>query len=108
MYCNANILDDNWGSIIEKGHFALVKEAVSQLMNEIRPNAVAYVDAFDVPDRLLQSSIGLYSGNVYEELVKHARMSKMNQKEPFDGYEKVLKPHLDREFLKQGNKIAKL
>ena len=56
----------------------MVKDAIAQLMNEIRPNAVAYVDAFDVPDHILQSTIGLESGNVYEELLKHARMSKMN------------------------------
>ena len=39
-------------------------------MDKIRPNAVAYVDAFDVPDHILNSSIGMYSGNVYEELLK--------------------------------------
>ena len=86
----------------------MVPDVITQLMDEIRPNAVTYVDAFDIPDRCLQSSIGLYSGNVYEELLKQARMSKMNQSEPFEGFEKVLAPHLDREFLKNGNKNAKL
>ena len=56
----------------------MIPDVIAQLLEEIRPNAVAYVDAFDVPDHILNSSIGLYDGNVYEELLKEARKSKMN------------------------------
>ena len=31
---------------------------------------MALVDAFDFPDKVLNSSIGGYDGNVYEELYK--------------------------------------
>lgn len=39
-------------------------------MNSIRPNCVALVDAFDIPDNVLNSTIGKYDGNVYEALVE--------------------------------------
>jgi len=32
------------------------------------PNAVALVDAFEFPDRVLNSTIGRFDGNVYEAL----------------------------------------
>jgi len=72
-------------------------------MNDIRPNAVALVDAFDFPDNYLNSSIGGYDGNIYERLLEEARKNPLNLVEPFDGYEEGLKPHLNKEFLKLGN-----
>jgi acyl-CoA oxidase len=39
-------------------------------MKNIRPNAVALVDAFDFSDTALNSSIGRYDGNVYEEMYR--------------------------------------
>jgi hypothetical protein len=52
------------------------------------------------------SSIGSYDGNVYEKLLTAARKSNLNQVDPFKGYEKVLRPHLDQEFLKHHNKLV--
>jgi hypothetical protein len=51
------------------------------LFAEIRPNAVALVDAFDYPDEILQSCLGRYDGNVYEALYKYAKSSPLNEKE---------------------------
>jgi len=39
------------------------------LLGEIRPDAVALVDAFDFPDNILNSSIGRFDGNIYESLL---------------------------------------
>lgn len=64
-------------------------------MAEIRPDCVPLVDAFDVPDNLLVSTIGRYDGNVYEALLNAARKNPVNLKDPFPGYEEYLKPHLD-------------
>ena len=35
-------------------------------MAALRPDACALVDAWDFPDRVLNSTIGRYDGNVYE------------------------------------------
>jgi len=50
-----------------------------ELLKELRPNAVALVDAFDYPDRLLNSCLGRYDGNVYEALYEYAKDSTLNQ-----------------------------
>jgi hypothetical protein len=78
---------------------------------ELRPDGVAIVDAFDIPDRVLNSTLGRSDGNVYESLYMHALTSELNtgigegNTEPFDGLAEHLKPHLDPEFLKLHNKM---
>jgi acyl-CoA oxidase len=37
-------------------------------MSELRPHAVKLVDAWSIPDFLLNSALGRYDGKVYEEL----------------------------------------
>ena len=53
----------------------------TELLAELRPNAVALVDAFDYPDRLLNSCLGRYDGNVYEALYEYAKSSPLNQQQ---------------------------
>ena len=52
-----------------------------ELMKELRPNAVTLVDAFDFPDRMLNSCLGRYDGNVYEALYEYAKSSSLNKQE---------------------------
>lgn len=49
------------------------------LYDAIRTNAVAYVDAFDIDDRILNSCLGRYDGNVYQSLYDWALKSKLNE-----------------------------
>jgi len=106
LFAVSNILDDsNWTGLISPSQLQMVKMALEGLMNAIRPNAVAVVDAFDIPDRVLCSVIGRYDGNVYEALYEQALKSPLNQRDPFDGYKENLQPYLDVEFLKKGNKL---
>ncbi|KAF2722413.1 acyl-CoA oxidase [Polychaeton citri CBS 116435] len=49
---------------------------VMKLMEQIRPHAVRLVDAWAFPDFQLDSSIGRYDGNVYEDMFHRA--SEMN------------------------------
>ena len=51
------------------------------LLAELRPNAVALVDAFDFTDHYLGSVLGRYDGNVYENLYKWAKASPLNKTE---------------------------
>jgi len=107
LYSWSNFLDDNWGQIIEPSQYVFIKEAVNEVMEEIRPDAIALTDAFDYPDSLLKSTIGGYEGNVYESLFDAAQNSSLNQQEVFDGYNEFLKPVLNQELLKHGNKPIK-
>ena len=105
VFACTNILDDNWGDMLERDQFAFVRQAAYQLMTELRPDAVTLVDSFDYKDHILKSTIGRYDGNVYEALFDAAQRSTLNRKDPFDGFEKYLKPTTNKEFLKHGNKV---
>lgn len=59
-------------------------------------------------DRVLGSTIGRFDGNVYEALYESALRSPLNQIDPFEGYHEYLSPHLDKEMLKNANKVPKL
>ncbi|KAK2779469.1 hypothetical protein FQN52_003760 [Onygenales sp. PD_12] len=53
---------------------------VFDLMQEIRPHAVRLVDAWAIPDFLLDSALGRYDGKVYEDLFNRAhRLNPMNK-----------------------------
>lgn len=57
------------------------------LLSELRPNAVALVDAFDFPDAVLDSALGRWDGNVYEALYDYSLRSKLNDKQvTFDSF----------------------
>ena len=60
---------------------SLLKNKLADLLAEIRPNAVALVDAFDYPDKILDSCLGRYDGQVYQALYDYAKSSPLNQQE---------------------------
>jgi acyl-CoA oxidase len=105
LFANSIIMDDNWAGLLTEKQFRLVREAVALLLDQLRPDAVTLVDAFDLDDNVVNSTIGRYDGNIYEALYEYAVRSELNQKDPFEGYYEHLQPHLDREFLKHGNKV---
>jgi len=105
--CSSILGDQQWAGILDGPQLKLARAALTELLDVLRPNAVALVDAFDIPDRVLNSVIGRYDGNVYEALFESAQKSVLNQTDPFYGYEEVLRPYLDLEILKQGNKVPK-
>jgi len=99
------LLDDNWTGCISREQFVWVKQANSELLSAIRPNAVTLVDAFDIPDRVLCSAIGNFDGNVYEALFESAKKGTQNQVDPYIGYKEIIQPKLDVEFLKNRSKL---
>lgn len=60
---------------------SLLKNKLADLLAEIRPNAVALVDAFDYPDKILDSCLGRYDGQVYQALYEYAKNSPFNEQE---------------------------
>jgi len=104
LFACSNILDDSqWNGFLNSQQLKLVQLAVEELMENIRRDAVALVDAFDFPDRVLNSAIGRYDGNVYEALFESAKRSVLNQRDPFDGYNEYLRPFLDLQLLAKRN-----
>ena len=57
----------------------MLNSKLLDLLAAIRPNAIALVDGFDCPDHLLQSVLGRYDGNVYENMYKWAQQSPLNK-----------------------------
>jgi acyl-CoA oxidase len=55
-------------------------DRVQELMANIRPHAVRLVDAWKIPDYLLDSALGRYDGKVYEDLFNRAhRLNPLNK-----------------------------
>jgi acyl-CoA oxidase len=104
LFALTHFLDENWGDSIEADQFRYIRVTINNLLNEIRPDCIPLVDAFDYPDNVLRSTIGRYDGNVYEALFDAAQKSTLNKTEVFDGYKEHLSPHLNKELLKRGNK----
>ncbi|XP_063332618.1 peroxisomal acyl-coenzyme A oxidase 1 isoform X1 [Pelmatolapia mariae] len=65
---------------------------IKELLAQLRPNAVALVDAFDINDKKLNSVLGRYDGNVYEHMFEWARKSPLNATEVHESFHKYLKP----------------
>ena len=59
----------------------LASNYLLSLLGELRPNAVALVDAFDFSDQMLGSILGRYDGNVYENMFEWAKSSPLNREE---------------------------
>jgi acyl-CoA oxidase len=97
------ITETQWGEIISLKELKFARNAIAELLSKLRPDAVALVDSFDIPDRVLCSAIGKYDGNIYEELFEAAKRSEINQVDPFVGYDEMRK-YLDLKFLAKGNK----
>ena len=104
LFALTNFQDENWGDTIDSDQYRLIKSSINHLLTELRPDVIPLVDAFDYKDKYLKSTIGRFDGNVYEALFDSAQKSILNQTDPFDGYEQYLKPHLNKELLKRGNK----
>jgi acyl-CoA oxidase len=49
-----------------------ITSRIQTLMTEVRPHAVRLVDAWSVPDYLLESALGRYDGDVYNDLFRRA------------------------------------
>ncbi|EXX76685.1 uncharacterized protein OCT59_024117 [Rhizophagus irregularis] len=78
----------------------LLRTQVYDLLQEIRPNAVSLVDAFNIPEFVLQSALGRYDGKVYETMIDWA------SKEPLNGITLDVNPN--SEVLFRNKNKAKL
>ncbi|XP_039760715.1 probable peroxisomal acyl-coenzyme A oxidase 1 [Pararge aegeria] len=64
------------------------------LLTQLRPNAVGLVDAFDLKDEMLNSTLGSYDGRAYERLMEAALKSPLNSEPVNHTFHKYLKPFM--------------
>lgn len=57
---------------------------IQSLMLDIRPHAVSLIDAWAIPDYLLDSALGKHDGDVYRELFRRAHKENPLNKETFN------------------------
>lgn len=62
------------------------------LLEELRPQAVALVDAWGMRDAELNSALGRYDGRVYEALMVSAQQEPLNTDRPVGGWQALLLP----------------
>ncbi|ROW05699.1 hypothetical protein VMCG_05160 [Cytospora schulzeri] len=58
---------------------ALARKQVMKLLEEVRPHAVKLVDSWKFPDWQLDSSLGKYDGNVYEDMFFRTSLNPLNE-----------------------------
>lgn len=69
-----------------------LQQKYEELLALIRPNAVGLVDAFDLRDEILNSTLGSYDGRVYERLMEEALKSPLNKEPVSESFHKYMKP----------------
>ncbi|KAI9594232.1 acyl-CoA dehydrogenase/oxidase [Syncephalis fuscata] len=90
--CLADLFEDGFMSSKQA---SLVRDTVRALLTELRPNAVALVDAFALPDYLLHSALGRSDGKVYEAMTSMAEQEPANQTDVYPAYDSTVRPVLD-------------
>ncbi|GAB4858071.1 acyl-coenzyme A oxidase [Ancistrocladus abbreviatus] len=103
-----SILKKHLGDFLSTGcitpkQASLANDVLRSLYAQVRPNAIALVDAFNYTDHFLGSVLGRYDGNVYPKLYDEAWKDPLNETVVPDGYHEYVRP-----LLKQRLPIARL
>lgn len=77
---------------------ALANEQLRSLYSQVRPNAIALVDAFNYTDHFLCSTLGRYDGNVYPNLFEEAWKDPLNDSVVPEGYHEYIRPVLKQQL----------
>ncbi|KAJ6851121.1 peroxisomal acyl-coenzyme A oxidase 1-like [Iris pallida] len=85
-------------SCITPNQGALANDQLRALYSQLRPNAIALVDAFNYTDHYLGSVLGRYDGNVYPHLYEAALKDPLNDSVVPEGYDAHIKPVLKQRF----------
>merc|ERR1712070_662526 len=95
---------EQWLGLLHYDEAVWAHELLEEACVALRPDVVALTDAFDFPDRILNSTLGRTDGRVYEALLEEARKSGLNNGD--DGvrsgvpvFVKALEGRLDKSVL---------
>ena len=83
----------------------LIAKSIEYLNKLLRPEIVSIMDSFLYSDHYLNSTLGTFSGNVYEELLKSTTRGSLNTNDVTEGYTMYLRQLLVNE---NGSSISKL
>lgn len=105
-----SLIAANTGDFLSTGYLtsaqiSLAKEQLRSFFHQMRPNAVALVDAFDHTDHYLGSILGRYDGDVYTNLYKEAWKDPLNQSPVTEGYEEFIRPVLKQHAIRPRSKM---
>ncbi|RZS03092.1 hypothetical protein BHM03_00033196, partial [Ensete ventricosum] len=106
ILCNVyalSLVHKHLGDFVSTGYItprqgALANEQLRFLYAQVRPNAVALVDAFNYTDHYLGSILGRFDGNVYPKLYEEAWKDPLNDTVVPDGYHEYIRPLLKQKF----------
>ncbi|PUZ62599.1 hypothetical protein GQ55_4G369900 [Panicum hallii var. hallii] len=90
------ILHKHLGDFLATGCITPKQGALAN--EQVRPNAVALVDAFNHTDHYLGSVLGRYDGNVYPALYEEAWKDPLNETVVPEGYHEYLRPLLKQQL----------
>ncbi len=90
-------LQQHSGAVVESeaikpNQLVLLRELVLELCAQIRPEAVALVDAFGISDFILNSTLGVYDGDVYNKTLEHVTKLYPRTDLPPKYWEREIKP----------------
>ena len=90
-------MDAAMGDFLEDGHLSasqakLVRLSINALLTELRPEAVALVDAFNLDDYFLNSVLGSADGDVYGRLFTYALGVPFNASVTGPGFAELIAP----------------
>ncbi|CAJ1928584.1 unnamed protein product [Sphenostylis stenocarpa] len=77
---------------------SLAGEQLRNLYSQVRPNAIALVDAYNYTDHFLGSILGRYDGNVYPKLYEEAWKDPLNDSVVPDGFKEYIQPMLKQQL----------
>ncbi|KAG8662289.1 peroxisomal acyl-coenzyme A oxidase 1 [Manihot esculenta] len=106
ILCNIyalNLLHKHLGDFLSTGcitpkQASLANDHLRSLYSQVRPNAIALVDAFNYTDHYLGSVLGRYDGNVYQKLYEAAWKDPLNDSVVPDGYQEYIRPMLKQQL----------
>ncbi|XP_024026847.1 peroxisomal acyl-coenzyme A oxidase 1 isoform X1 [Morus notabilis] len=98
-----NLLHKHLGDFVSTGcitpeQASLANDQLRSLYSQVRPSAVALVDAFNFTDHFLGSILGRYDGNVYPKLYEEAWKDPLNESIVPDGYHEYIRPLLKQQL----------
>nr|UJP29469.1 acyl-CoA oxidase 3 [Schizochytrium sp. HX-308] len=110
MFALVGVIDllegEQWLGLVDAEALDAAEQASQALCEALRPDAVALVDAWDYPDRVLNSTLGRFDGNAYQALYEEAKRSRINRNavRTVPSFLKRLEKYIDKDALEPCNK----
>lgn len=106
-------IDKDIGDFLEDGYMNSaqcrnLRQAILKVLDRVRQNAVALVDARDFSDFRLKSTLGRYDGDVYPSIMETAMKEPLNGSEPGRGYDHLKRLIVDGVGIYSGSISSKL